>query len=182
MSLWKEIEPFFLANGSWVTDEKYQEAADKTEAVCKDLGIPIKQYLTAVFYPRYSEQITAFKIRPRHLHSEWALRKLRDYVTLGDKVTPGKMEALFIQDTKKYIASLGISEFDYFTVGIIPKCLEDIRRRRISICYCCNSRVFRGMYKNLPKDVKDEYFDTIDVIDISTQIMINEPIMKAINS
>lgn len=182
MSLWKEIEPFFLANGSWITEEKYQDAVDKTEAVCRDLGIPIRQYLTAVFYPRFSEQITSFRVRPKHLHSEWALRKLRDYVSLGDNVSPGKMEALFIKDTKQYIKSLSIDESEYFGGGLLmPKCLEDLRQRRISICYCCSNQVFREMYKKLPQDMKDEYFTDIDVMNISTQIRINEPIMNAIN-
>jgi hypothetical protein len=183
-NVWKEIEPFFLANGTWgVTQEKYQDAADKTVAICSDMGVPLNYYLQAVFYPRFSEQMTKFRVRPKHLYSQWALRKLKDFVTLGADVTPGKMEALFIKDSKEYIAATGLSDEEYFSGGmLIPKCLEDIRQRRISICYCCSNKDFKDMYKQLPLDMKAEYFEDIDVMDIATQIQLNNPIMSAINS
>lgn len=181
--VWNDIEPFFRANGSFgFTPEKYAGDIAATESVCKELGVSIPYYLQGVFYPRLSEQLTNFRVRPKHLHGDWAIQKFRDWVRLGEGATPGTMEAQYIRNSHAYVRATGMTEEEYFAGGmLIPPCLEDLRKRKISIAYAAANPYFKQAYKSFPPDIIAEYFDGIDVLWIGTQIKLNMHIQEALN-
>jgi hypothetical protein len=181
--IWKEMEPFFRANGSYAfRAEKYAADIAETNAVCKCLGISVPYYLQGVFYPRLSEQFIEYKIRPRHLHSQWALIKFKDWLKLGTNVSPINMEIEFIRHTKEHVKTIGMTEKEYFSGGILlPPCIDDVVKRRVSIIYCSSRKPFKDMYARLPKDIKSEFFESIDVFYIATQTLLYKQIVSAIN-
>ena len=180
---WAIAEPFFLKNGSYgLKKELYQRDIDKASEIADSLGVPLHLYLTGIFYPTWCEQIIALKIRPKHLHTTWALNKFRDWVSLGSSRTPVLMEIEFVKRTKNYINSLQISKAQYMSGGfLVPLVLEDIRQKKVSLAYLCIQPEFRQMYKNLPKDLIQEYFHGIEVFSINMQARLNKKLMEVIN-
>lgn len=182
--IWKEIEPFFRLNGSYeFRSENYETDICVTEQLCSDLNVKVSHYLQGVFYPRLSEQLTNFKIRPKHLHSKWALLKFRDWLELGKQVSPTLMEVKFINHSKQHIKKSKLSIEDYLGGNLlIPPCLDDLRKLKISILYCVINPIFKSMYNRLPNDIKDEYFYGIDLSYLGTQTLLYRNVVDAIRN
>ena len=180
---WKILKPFFWYQGSaGINPESYRDDFDKVVSLCSEIDMPLRTYLTAIFYPRLSEFLTNFKVRPNHIHGPWALDKAADWIRCSNKLTMYTMEYEFIHRTKAYIDSLAVSETEYLSNGvIIPPVLADLRKRKVSVVYCCTKPEFRAMYKRLAPDLKDEFFHKTDVFYINNQARISTQLMERIN-
>jgi hypothetical protein len=163
------------------TYDKYKEDYLAGESLARYLGLTNDGFLNAIFFPRVSEQIANQHIRPKHLHGDWALQKIKDFYSLKTDVTPYTLEALFIRNSKSYIKSLNMSEEEYFHGGgLIPPVLTDILKRKVSVMYVSQHPKFLDYYKEMPADLKIEYFDDLDILSLSNQSRLSKHIMSAI--
>lgn len=176
------IESYFLRHGQMsTTKEAYEKDFVKTISFCQNNHYDILDYLSAIFYPRFSEKLLNFQVRPKHLYSTWATNKYQDYLALG-RLDTIELECKFIDRTFKHIKSLGVPESVYFGQGLVmPMFAKDLIRRNISVCYCVTNPVFLETCRKMPNDIKSEIFEDAPVYYIEVNTKLNKRIMEYIN-
>ena len=178
----KIVEEYFQSKMSiHFSEAKYKDDYAKFEALTKELGVNPRMFLSAVFYPRLSEQLTHFRIRPRHLSNKWAILKFKHWLQLTKAGTLSQytMEAEFIKHSKKIAQNFG--ERQYFIGSLVAPVLDDVRQRKISLMYCAMNPLFMNMYKKLPPDMKEEYFNGVDLHYLGIQAKVSHHISEAYN-
>ena len=175
MEIIKTAEPFFRRRYFFNNLEEYEEDFRRIEQVTTDLGVQPVTYFNGVFAYRISEQVTKYKPRPRHLHSDWAIQKFKDWVEIGRTSIPIEMESVFVKRSKKIFNPSDCEG------TLVPNILEKIRARELAITYLCVNPKFKEMYAELPPDIKEEYFGDIDVYYIESYTRINQQLMDVIN-
>ena len=174
------VEEFFNRKMSINFGEsRYKDDYAKFESLTKEIGVNPELFLSGIFYPRLSEQLTNFRIRPRHLSSKWAILKFKHWLLLSKEgnLSPYSMEAEFVKHSKKIANEFG--QKDYFKGELTAPVLSDIRKRNVSILYCALNPLFMSMYKSLPNDIKEEYFDQLDLYYLGIQAKVSKQIVDA---
>lgn len=139
---------------------------------CKRAGIDAVSFVRGATARRPSDDWTNWAFHIRHLKTDVALLRFRDW--LVGHGNPVEMEVAAIRRTKEVASSADL-------VMPVPPILAKIRKREVSVLYYAAQPDFRETVGKLPQDLRDEFLDGIEVGYIHHKLRNHERLMEVIN-